>query len=417
MLSINKIMPNPAICILLVIWAGVSGQAAGLCGHNKRIEKFMGARQKMNNSRTIAERMNRIQRSVNLEKQDRVPVVLEYAGFAAHVTRIPMCEFVRSPRHATKIMIQAYEMIGEADAINYGSFYPYGLCELFGAKVKVPGVDLPDNEMWQVVETPVMTKQDYDAILDMGWEVFFKGFLAEKIMGGVAAATGSVTDKPFNARKEWEKMHLPVLSGGDIPMPFDLLCGARSLEKFFMDLVRIPDKIASVMDAMVPTLAPSRCRQAKANGYPMIWVGGWRTAPCMISPQMWDRFVWPYFTRIVNEVVDTGLVALLHLDGDWTRELHRFRQLPERKIILALDGDTDIFKAKKIVGDHACIMGDVPAALLAFGTPNEVLAYCRKLLEKIAPQGFILHSGCDIPTNAKLENVQAMVAAAMEMRF
>jgi len=28
--------------------------------------------------------------------------------------------------------------------------------------------------------------------------------------------------------------------------------------------------------------------------------------------------------------------------------------------------------------------------------------------------GFILQSGCDIPTSAKLENVQAMVSAARE---
>ena len=371
----------------------------------------------MGNDNVIVDRMNRIKRSVNLEKQDRVPVVLEYAGFAANITRTLMSDFVRSPRHATDIMIQAYQMVGEADGINYGSFSPYGLCELFGAKVRVPGINLPDNEMWQVIETPLMTLQDYDAILNVGWEVFFKAFLTEKILEGVEPVTGSVSDKPFNARKEWEKIHVPVLSGGDIPMPFDLLCGARSLENFFMDLVRIPDKISSVMDAILPTLADSRCRQAKTNGYPMIWVGGWRTAPCMISPQMWDRFVWPYFIRIVNEVVDTGLIALLHLDGDWTRELQRFRQLPERKIILALDGDTDIFQAKKILGDHACIMGDVPAALLAFGTHKEVTAYCRRLLEKIGPQGFILHSGCDIPTNATLENVRAMVAAAMEMQF
>ncbi len=62
--------------------------------------------------------------------------------------------------------------------------------------------------------------------------------------------------------------------------------------------------------------------------------------------------------------------------------------------------------------------GDVPAALQTFGTHKEVTAYCRKLLDKISPDGFILPTGCDIPTNAKFENVQAMVVAAvMEMRF
>jgi len=59
-----------------------------------------------------------------------------------------------------------------------------------------------------------------------------------------------------------------------------------------------------------------------------------------------------------------------------------------------------------------CIAGDVPAALLTLGTPDEVNEYCIRLIKDIGPTGFILHSGCDIPIDAKLENVQAMVAAA-----
>ncbi len=363
----------------------------------------------MNKTQIISERFNKIQRAVNLEEQDRIPVVLEYSGFASTITRTPMCDFIQSPAAATKTMIQAYEIIGEADAINYGSFFPYGLCELFGAKVKVPGYDLPDNDMWQVLETEQMKREDYDEILDIGWEKFFNCFMSEKILNDINMELFNTSREMFNARKEWEKIEVPVLSGGDITTPFDLLCGARSLEKFFLDLINIPDKIEKVMDEIVITLTRSKCRQAKEKGYSMIWVGGWRTAPCMISPQMWDRFVWPYFNQIINEVIDSGLIAILHLDSNWNRELRRFRELPKRKMIMALDGDTDIFQAKKELGDHLCIMGDVPPGLLAFGAKSEVHTYCRKLVEKIGPEGFILHSGCDIPANAKLENVQTMV--------
>ncbi len=328
----------------------------------------------------MTDRFNRIQRAVNLEKQDRIPVVLEYSGFASNITRTSMHEFIGSPAKATKIMIQAYKMIGEADAINYGLFFPYGLCELFGAKVKVPGFDLPDNDMWQVLETELMKIEDYDEILDIGWERFFDRFMKEKILNDINMELFNTSREIFNVREQWAKIDVPVLSGGDIITPFDLLCGARSLENFFMDLINIPDKIEKVMDAIVPTMVQAKCRQAKEKGYSIVWVGGWCTAPCMISPQMWDRFVWPYFSRIVNEVIDSGLIALLHLDSNWNRELKRFRELPGKKIIMALDGDTDIFQAKKQLGDHLCIMRDVPAALLAFGTKDDVYTYCRKLI-------------------------------------
>jgi uroporphyrinogen-III decarboxylase len=128
---------------------------------------------------------------------------------------------------------------------------------------------------------------------------------------------------------------------------------------------------------------------------------------------MWRRFVWPYFRKLVIQVVDAGLIALLHLDSDWTRELEIFKDLPRAKCIMALDGETDIFKAKDVLGDHMCIMGDVPASMLFLNDPDDVYAYCNRLIRQLGPQGYILQSGCDIPANAKLENVQAMVAAAV----
>ena len=40
------------------------------------------------------ERLNRIKTAVALEKPDRIPVVLEYGAFAAHVTNTPLPDFL-----------------------------------------------------------------------------------------------------------------------------------------------------------------------------------------------------------------------------------------------------------------------------------------------------------------------------------
>ncbi len=60
-----------------------------------------------------------------------------------------------------------------------------------------------------------------------------------------------------------------------------------------------------------------------------------------------------------------------------------------------------------------CIMGDVPASMLFLDTPEQIHEYSTRLVRELGPAGFILQSGCDIPANAKLENVKAMVAAAV----
>ncbi len=357
-------------------------------------------------------RLNRILRTVALEKPDRIPVVLEYAGFAAHVTQTPMAEFLGDPEKNLQTMIEAYRMVGGGDAINYGSFWPYNLCYDFMAKVSVPGVDLPENEMWQVVEKELMTRDDYDRIVDLGWPAYSKEFMAQKILNDVPADYLPPRRKNPDVQSAWRKEDVPVLCGGDVTTPFELLCGSRSLTQFAFDLIEIPEKVIAAMDAMVPHMVGDGLRGVKRRGYPLVWVGGWRTAPCMLSPEMWRRFVWPYFKRVVYEVVDAGLIALLHLDSDWTRELERFRELPKGKCIMALDGETDIFRAKAVLDGHMCIMGDVPATMLFMDSPDTVYNYCTRLIKELGPQGFILQSGCDIPTNAKLENVQAMVAAA-----
>jgi uroporphyrinogen-III decarboxylase len=216
----------------------------------------------------------------------------------------------------------------------------------------------------------------------------------------------------MDVRAAWTAQGIPVLSGGTVSLPFELLCGGRSLNSFFIDLMTMPDKIQEVMDAMMPHLVSHICKRAKTEGFPAVWIGGWRSASNMISRSLWERFVWPYFEKAVDDVVNSGLIALLHLDSDWTRDLAFFRSLPKAKCILATDGQTDLFKAKEILSGHMCLMGDVPATMLAFGTPDEVYEYSTKLIEELGPEGFILHSGCDIPMDAKLPNVQAMLAAA-----
>jgi uroporphyrinogen-III decarboxylase len=359
-------------------------------------------------------RKKRILDAVQLKKPDRIPVVLEYAAFAAHVTNTSISEFVSTPAKATDTMIRAYKLIGRGDAINYGSFSPYRLCYLYGAKVRVPGVELPPNEMWQVVETELMREEDYDLILEIGWTKFFEDFISQRVLNDAAADLLPGNQKSINVKGLWAKEGIPVLSGGDVTTPFEILCGSRSMNNFFLDLIEKPEKVEKAMELIVPHLALHECTQARDRGYPAAWVGGWRTAPCFVSPTMWDRFVWPYFYRLVNEVIDFGLIALLHLDSNWDRELERFKEFPKGKLIMALDGETDIFKAKEILGDHLCIMGDVPATMLAFDTPDNVYKYCKKLIRELGPEGFILHSGCDIPTNAKLENVQAMVESVLE---
>ncbi len=103
----------------------------------------------------------------------------------------------------------------------------------------------------------------------------------------------------------------------------------------------------------------------------------------------------------------------MHLDTDHTQVLPYMKEFPEGKYIAQWDRTTDIFKAKEIIGDRMCIMGDVPATLLKLGTPDKVKEYCKKLIDIVGKDGgFMLSSGCAVPFDAKFENVKAMFDTA-----
>jgi uroporphyrinogen-III decarboxylase len=143
-----------------------------------------------------------------------------------------------------------------------------------------------------------------------------------------------------------------------------------------------------------------------------VMVGVARGASIMVSPKVFDRFVWPNVKKVAEMIVEEGSICYLHLDSNWDRDLDRFRELPKGRCVMSSDSATNIYKMKEKLDGHMCLMGDVPPALLVLGTPDDVYKHCTKIINDIGPTGYILSQSCTIPANAKPENVAAMMAAA-----
>jgi uroporphyrinogen-III decarboxylase len=214
--------------------------------------------------------------------------------------------------------------------------------------------------------------------------------------------------------KRFRNAGYDIMACGSTTIPFESLCGARSMPKFFLDLYRIPDKVKAVMDVMLPNLIKMGIRAAELTGVPRVWVGGWRSASALLAPKIWDTLVFPYFFDMVNALSEKGILSVLHWDQDWTRDLSRLLEFPAKKCVLNLDGMTDVRKVKEILGDHMAILGDVPATLFATGSPDDIYEYVKSLIRDVGPTGLLLCPGCDGPINAKPENMEAFVAAGRE---
>lgn len=138
-----------------------------------------------------------------------------------------------------------------------------------------------------------------------------------------------------------------------------------------------------------------------------------RGADGFMSEEQFHTFYWPFLKRVILGYVDHGLVPVMFAEGGYNSRLEIIKDLPKGKVVWYFD-QTDMVRAKKIMGDTFCIMGNVPTSLLCTSTPEKVKRYCKGLIETVGPGGgYILAPGA-FAEQTRIENANAMLEAAKE---
>jgi MtaA/CmuA family methyltransferase len=131
----------------------------------------------------------------------------------------------------------------------------------------------------------------------------------------------------------------------------------------------------------------------------------------VISPADYEEWAFPYQCKVLRAWKEYGARTLLHICGDSSKVLDLYAQTGAD--IIEVDHKVDLALARSIVGDRACVIGNVdPVTVLLQGTPEQVTAASEACLEAGRGGGYILGSGCVVPRITPLENVRAMVEAA-----
>ncbi|RMD04140.1 uroporphyrinogen-III decarboxylase [Clostridium autoethanogenum] len=357
------------------------------------------------------ERLTRIKKAIALEKPDRTPVIPYADAFLANVAGVKLSDYVSNLEISNKVQIDGAKMFRfDGSSGTFSNAAMMGM--IFFSNIKLPGRELPDNTLWQVDEREYMTVDDYDTIIDKGFEEFQNNFYASKINVDFQKTQEIITKAPqFN--KNMRDEGYPLYYAGTISHPVDYLSGGRTMAKFMVDIRRIPEKVEAVMDIITDANIKAMKQSIQNAVDPIsVFVAMGRGCPDFYNSKLWERFIWNPLKKITYAVIETGLTANFHIDANWQRSLDYFKDFPKGTCVFETDGTTDIYKIKEKLGDRMCIKGDVQAAKLTLGTPDEIYNYSTQLIKDMG-RGFILASGCGIPPNARPENVKAMVAAAL----
>lgn len=176
--------------------------------------------------------------TINLEPVDRIccgAMIGEYAGQFAGITNK---EFVWDWDKAmwaidkVKEAFPVWDCNGSLVELRYGPATKLA----GGMRIKLPGLELPDNSQYQMVETEIMSQEDYSIIREKGFEEYqllylerSHGVSREKVMEGKKM----MTEKSHAAVEATVRRGQSVLWGPSYGnLPFDAFSMMRSMNKF-----------------------------------------------------------------------------------------------------------------------------------------------------------------------------------------
>lgn len=376
----------------------------------------------------LTRRLERVNAAVRCEKGDRVPVIMamDYK-FPCRHKGITQGEYFRNRGLGTQALMETFNELGGWDMAGGGGMTTRTRDMLEAPMtIKVPGKDIGEDEVIQWDEKEVFTPGDYDRIVEMGWKAFiqdfyprFRGWDGDDYRTRIEKRADTQLEGMKTGRKFWADKGYPVWGGASPFSPLMMLSCARSMTPFTMDLHRMPDRVEAAMNAMIDDLIELTIESVKANGIgrdigmPASTIILERGGNGYFPLKIFERFEFPYIKKMVTALVAEDITPIMHFDQDWTLNLPYLKELPAGKCIMQLDSVTDIFKAKEILKDHICIMGDVPPSLLTLGTAQEVEDYCRNLIDVIGEGGgFILGVACGVPVDSKFDNLKTMIDTA-----
>lgn len=129
----------------------------------------------------------------------------------------------------------------------------------------------------------------------------------------------------------------------------------------------------------------------------------------IMSPKQFERFYWPSLKRLLDAYAEKGMNVRIFAEGSIMRYVDYFKDYPKGVITMHLEQD-DPFEIREKLSNVA-IMGGMTTDLLSNGTPEECVAYAKKLCDELGKDGGFIFSEnkmLSYRNDATAENMKAV---------
>jgi hypothetical protein len=318
---------------------------------------------------------------------------------------------------------------------------------------KWPGHGISEQSGYQAVEGEYMREEEYKALIDDPSDFWMRTYMP-RIFGALEPlkhlspftdlweiVIGSVQMIPFgippvqNALKalmdagneamawiqkiagfemEAKAMGIPSCFGGATKAPFDIIGDTlRGTRGMMIDMYRQPDMVLKAVERLTPLAIKQGVAGATMNGCPVVFIPLHKGADGFMSDEQFRKFYWPTLKALIIGLADEGCVPFLFCEGSYNTRLEYLKELPKGSCLWIFDR-TDMKTVKQLVGEKICIGGNVPSGMILMGTPEQVKAYCRDLIDVAGKGGGYIMSFGTAMDEGKAETIHAMVDVTKE---
>ncbi len=196
---------------------------------------------------------------------------------------------------------------------------------------------------------------------------------------------------------------------------FSLAAQLRGMADFLLDVgeKKEPERIHHLVSLCNQYILSFAELQMDAGAH-VVTIGDSMASGSLVSPATYEEYAFPYEQELDKQIRKRGGRLSIHICGDMRRTMNRW--IDTGAHILEFDTPTDFDTAWQAARGRTCLLGNVDTSdVIAFGSPERVMAECRWRIEKVKPEsGYILSSGCALSPGVPAENLQAMVESARQ---
>ncbi len=410
------------------------------------------------NKKKYDEKAKRVLDAIELREPDRVPITPSPELFPIFNAGYTVAEVVYDTS-LEKIGKAVKKYLNEFDPdIGIGAGLVFAgegpAMELSQPKVirwaGMPGNLIDENSLQQFIEFPLLLDDEFEEFFSdrTGWELKKSlprsSYLLEPLatirpgifMGnarGMAAQFSTpefkkmITDlwaiddfyKEFQKRaddleREVMEMGYPINKGGSAAVPFDRYSdGLRgtllSLSDLYINTEYVEKYIEEAFEKEIEAIKATK----GINEGKHVFMALHKGMDGFMNDEHYKKYYWKHLQQIIIAIIESGHVPYIYTEGKYNSRLDCLKEVPSGKVYYHFE-EVDMAEAKKKLGGIACIAGGFRTTLLEWGTPQQVIDECKRLIDICAPGGgFIFETSCGLG-NCKRENVEAMFQTVKE---